>query len=93
MLLSLFIHLFIIIVIFFIIIVINSFQLRLQDAAKVYTYKFLIAFNLFQYNDTGMIPNHSVGPSPSSSSRTTMNTSNNISLKVDNNSARAKKGK
>ena len=25
---------------------------------KVYTYKFLKAFNLFQYNDTGMVPNH-----------------------------------
>lgn len=30
----------------------------LQDAAKVLTYKLLKKFNVFQYNDTGMIPNH-----------------------------------
>lgn len=30
----------------------------LQDAAKVYTYKFLKAYNIFHYNDTGMVPNH-----------------------------------
>jgi len=30
----------------------------IQDAAKVYTYKFLKHFNVFQYNDTGMVPNH-----------------------------------
>jgi hypothetical protein len=29
-----------------------------QDAAKVYTYKLLKKYNIFQYNDTGMVPNH-----------------------------------
>lgn len=30
----------------------------MQDAAKVYTYKLLKKYNIFQYNDTGMVPNH-----------------------------------
>ena len=29
-----------------------------QDAAKVYTYKLLKMYNVFSYNDTGMVPNH-----------------------------------
>eukprot|EP01034_Spumella_vulgaris_P021561 gene21561-27599_t len=30
----------------------------IQDAAKVYTYRLLKAFNIFGYNDSGMVPNH-----------------------------------
>ena len=30
-----------------------------QDAAKVFTFKLIKKTNLFQYNDTGMVPNHS----------------------------------
>jgi hypothetical protein len=32
--------------------------LFVQDAAKVYTYRLLKAFNIFGYNDSGMVPNH-----------------------------------
>jgi hypothetical protein len=33
-------------------------SLFFQDAAKVYTYRLLKRYNIFQYNDTGMVPNH-----------------------------------
>ena len=62
---------------------------------KVYTYKFLVAFNVFQYNDTGMVPNHWASRSSSSSGSSSGSGSTISPSKANSieNSALAKKGK